>query len=228
MPHCLCNWPTFVARRGEEESKRGGGIVRTHLAVRLWIGQRLSKQASAKDDDGALMTLSPACSLSPIISLSLFLCVSCRAAATHPDRRLRSVALATESRNNFIKFTWWHAENMTKGLGNCTQVICQLHIYTRAHRLPPAPHSLSFFLSSLSCTCMMLLLLLHDMLAIYWVEILVIGKASNHNAKHNFSCCVDQAHGCREKGLQKNEGTKSGKLNMLIKNNCNFSRLKCS
>lgn len=52
--------------------------MRTHLAVRLWIGQRLSKQASAKDDDGALMTLSPACSLSPIISfyLSPFLCVS--------------------------------------------------------------------------------------------------------------------------------------------------------
>lgn len=32
--------------------------------MRLWAGQRLSKQASAKDDDGALMTLSLSSSLS--------------------------------------------------------------------------------------------------------------------------------------------------------------------
>lgn len=34
--------------------------------MRLWAGQRLSKQASAKDDDGALMTLSLSSSLSTL------------------------------------------------------------------------------------------------------------------------------------------------------------------
>lgn len=204
MPHCLCNWPTFVARRGEEESKRGWGDSENPSGSAFvdWATPEQTSECQRwwwRSDDA----LSSLLTLSHYLSLSLSLCVSCRAAATHPDRRLCSVALATGSRNNFIKFTWWHAENMTKGLGNCAQVICQLHIYTRAHRLPPAPHSLSLFLSCLSCTCMLLLLLLHDMLAIYWVEILVIGKASNHNAKHNFSCCVDQAHVYRERGYKK-------------------------
>lgn len=60
--------------------------------------------------------------------------------------------------------------------------------------------------------------------------ILVIGNASNHNAKHNFSCCVVQA-AAKER---KQHGT-SCKLNILIKNNCNSPskhlpacRLKCS
>lgn len=34
--------------------------------MRLWAGQRLSKQASAKDDDGALMTLLLSLSLSGV------------------------------------------------------------------------------------------------------------------------------------------------------------------
>lgn len=34
--------------------------------MRLWAGQRLSKQASAKDDDGALMTLSLSSSFSTL------------------------------------------------------------------------------------------------------------------------------------------------------------------
>lgn len=133
---------------------------------------------------------------------------------------------------------------MTKGLGNCAQVICQLHIYTRAHRLlstcPPlatSPVCLSCRCThthteththTLTCTCIQLLLLQRDMLAIYWGGILVIGNASNHNAKHNFSCCVEQTTG------KKKHGT-SCKLNILIKNNCNSPcnrllacRLKCS
>lgn len=105
---------------------------------------------------------------------------------------------------------------MTKGLGNCAQVICQLHTYTRAHRLlytcPPPPHlplpQFAFhagahtpthtYTHTLTCTCLQLLLLQRDMLAIYWVGILVIGNASNHNAKHNFSCCVEQTTGKKE------------------------------
>lgn len=52
--------------------------------MRLWAGQRLSKQASAKDDDGALMTLS----LSLFFSHSTLIGVDDASNADDNERRL--------------------------------------------------------------------------------------------------------------------------------------------
>lgn len=117
MPHCLCNWPTFWV----------WGFLQCGSGSKRWSSAelRLSKQ-SAKDDgvddpltgDSSVPHTLPCCQWQH-----------------------------SGSRNNFIKFTWWHPQKyMTKGLCNCAMASNMPAAYLHTSRLLA-------FLSLCVCAC---------------------------------------------------------------------------